>query len=110
MTAAAASLTRVHLTLCSSLQEFPDDGSGGIADAGPPDPLLTDEELFTGCFGGGPGRIPIREGVYNLETGDMFPVKDYDIRVVGTKAPNRETVADFRLRLLPAAAPVIQLR
>ena len=110
MTAAAASLTRYHLTLCSSLQEFPDDGSGGIADAGPPDPLLIDEELFTGCFGGGPGRIPITGGVHNLDTGNMFPVKDYDIRVVGTKAPSRETVIDFRLRLLPTEAPVIQLR
>ena len=44
-----------------------------------------------------------------FNTGDMFPNKVYEFRVLGEKAPGREAEANFTLSVLPAAAPNISI-
>ena len=86
-------------------QEWPQDGAGGIAAARPADQSIITEDLFTGCFGGGPGRLRHSAGSMTLRTGDMYPNKTYTVRVEGAKAPGRVTVAELLVTVLPAVAP-----
>ena len=44
-----------------------------------------------------------------VNTGDMFPGKDYVFRVIGAKEPARETITDYTLSVLPAAAPSVHI-
>ena len=75
-----------------------------------PDPAILTEELFTGCFGGGPGRLTETSGLLRFNTGDMFPNKVFDFRVVATKYPSRVAHANFTLTVIPAAAPDIVIK
>ena len=102
--------TKHFLLITVLLQTYHEDSNGAIVAAGPPDLSILTEELFTGCFGGGPGRLPDTSGVLSFNTGDMFPGKDYDLRVLGTKAPGRQASADVTLTVIPAAAPDVQIQ
>ena len=86
------------------------DANGEIEAAGTPDPTILNEELFTGCFGGGPGRLTETSGLLRFNTGDMFPNKVFDFRVVATKDPGRVADANFTLTVIPAAAPDIVIK
>ena len=70
-----------------------------------PDPAILTEELFTGCFGGGPGRLTETSGLLRFNTRDTFLRKVFDFRVVATKHPGRVADANFTLTVIPAAAP-----
>lgn len=87
------------------------DASGDIAPAGPAQPLIVIEELFTGCFGGGPGRLDGNwtDGMLTFHTGDMFPNKVYHFDVLSTKDPGRETMERVAIDVTPAAAPEAQI-
>ena len=91
-------------------KEFPRNADGEIEAAGAPDPTILTEELFTGCFGGGPGRLTETSGLLRFNTGDMFPSKVFDFRVVATKYPSRVADANFTLTVIPPAAPDIAIK
>ena len=80
---------------------------GEIEAAGACDPTIVREDLFTGCFAGGPGRLTEPSGLLRFNTGDMFPGKVFDFRVVATKYPGRASDANFTLTVIPTAAPEI---
>ena len=86
------------------------NADGEIEAAGTPDPTILTEELFTGCFGGGPGRLTETSGLLRFNTGDMFPSMVFDFRVVATKDPGRSADANFTLTVIPAAAPDIVIK
>ena len=91
-------------------QDWPLDSSGNILDAAPADPTILDVDLFSGCFGGGPGRLPETNEIFTFNTGVMMPYQDLVFRVVGAKAPARETSAEFQLRVTQPGPPVFQIR
>ena len=83
------------------------NADGEIEAAGAPDPTILTEELFTGCFGGGPGRLTQTSGLLRFSTGDMFPSKVFDFRVVATKYPSCVADANFTLTVIPAAPDIV---
>ena len=86
------------------------DANGEIEAARTPDPTILSEDLFTGCFGGGPGRLTETSGLLRFNTGDMFPGKVFDFRVVATKYPGRTSDANLTLTVIPTAAPEIAIK
>ena len=55
---------------------------GVIMSAGAADPTA---DPFTGCFGGGPGRLSDTTGVLTIDTATMQPGNTYVFKVVVTK-------------------------
>ena len=90
------------------IQVFNRDESGYIVNVGRADPYIITEELFMGCFGGGPGRIPDTSGELFLSTGDMFPDKEYEFFLKISKG-NREVVTEILITLMAAAPPVVDI-
>ena len=78
---------------------------GGILSAGAAD---INAEPFTGCFGGGPGRMADTSGTVTVDTSTMRRGFVYVFYVVVTK-DSREADAELMVTLDDVAAPVITI-
>ena len=69
---------------------------------------LADVSSFTGCFGGGPGRLAYSTGLVTVSTAEMVPDIVYVFYVIVTK-DTRQAEAEVTVNLLVAAAPSITI-
>ena len=63
---------------------------------------------FTGCFGGGPGRLSDTTGVLTIDTATMQPGNTYVFKVVVAK-DTRNADVELTVTLGPVAAPVVSI-
>ena len=98
----------MYLNHIPSFQEFLFDANGNIQPVGEPDLTAVDNDIFSGCFGGGPGKLPDTSGKFVLDTGMMVPNKSFVFTVVGQK-DIRTGSAERRIWVNIPAAPVIQI-
>ena len=87
---------------------MPIDSEGHIQPSGPPNPGQTSFEMFSGCFGGGPGKMNSISGNLSINTGNMMPNKDYVFSLMATK-DTRVGIAEQTITIIPPEAPKISV-
>ena len=87
------------------LQSYTTSPSGVIQAVSPANPSATP---FTGCFGGGPGRLGDTAGTLTINTARMIPGLTYVFYVIVTK-DTRQADAEVTVVLGAVAAPVVNV-
>ena len=93
----------------TSFQDFPLDDQNNILDSGAADESILTASEFQGCYGGGPGKVAVKQNEYILDTTQMLPNLTYVLYLHGYK-DGRTGFAEKVLQLGSPKAPEVTVR